>query len=135
MPKATPQITSPPDTPPPSAPAPSVLELGRMILAVDRRNAAMDVHCLRATDRKNGMYREMNRLSARRDALSDVAATLPAQTLEDVAVHLTIAFCLIDEMTANETDMARAKQTFRALRQILCRCLPPRHRRGRSGSG
>lgn len=119
------------DTATPSAASatvlPSILQLGRLIQAIDQRAAYYDeVH----NDRSNGCSEKsdagvgFNLAMDRQTALGDLAMTMRPQSLGDVAVQLYLGFLEIDFLQVHELDSSEIERRVAKLRRLVAGMLP-----------
>ena len=105
----------------------SVLEIGRQIRVAsdeyDRQDKLMYSKTEKSVADKHAIKCTQSLAFDRLDALSDLALTLPAQTLGDAAVHAALASDIVDRIEAcdiTKSDIVGdLKQLRRALRSIL----------------
>lgn len=106
---------------------PSILEIGRLIQAIDLRAGHYDeVH----NDRSKGHPEKLdagvgfNLAMDRQTALSDLAMTMIPQSLGDVAVQLYLGFLEIDFLQAHDLDSDEIERRVTKLRRLVAGMLP-----------
>ena len=106
----------------------SVLDIGRQIRVAsdeyDRQDELLYSKGEKSVADKHAIKCTQSLAYDRLDALSDLALTLPAQTLGDAAVHAALASDIIDRIEACDITKSDFTGDFKQLRRALRSILP-----------
>ena len=122
--------------PRPETALPSITELGRMLAAVTRREAAIDLlpvgrgEPANEEERRARLRDELTNKTAdsllfrRLNALRDLISTLPAKDLADCVVQINVAGHMIMKITCNDLDKSELEELADAIERIMVSVLP-----------
>jgi len=119
-----------------SADLPSITELGRILGAITRRESAIDLVVVdRDPPRDEAERLEQSRedrrchtvdklLYRQMEALREIVTTMPAQSLPDCAVQISVASHLVSKLTNNDLEKAEIRDLADGIERILISVLP-----------
>ena len=119
-----------------TADLPSLTELGRTLGAITRRGSRIDLaSCGRTAPRDEAERLEQQKddrrcstadklLYRQMEALREIIGTMPAQSLSDCAVQISVASHLVFKLTNNQTEKAEIADLADAIERILISVLP-----------